>query len=182
MFGKEATMGEDRSYDRGRAWRGGDEEEGGQSGLSGTEAGPGQPHYGRYPGGESNGGVDYPSVEGRDVASGRGAENPIDRGAGSESGAVQEADEAARRRGDDLVEQDVRERLERNPMVDATEITVRVEMGRATLEGEVESRTARHLAEDIVESTGGVLAVDNRLTIRDTEGRPDPDPVSTPTL
>ena len=175
-------MGEDRSYDRGRAWRGGDEEEGGQSGLSGTDARPGQPQYGRYPGGESNGGVDYPEVEGHDRASDRGAENPIDRGAGSEAGAVQEADEAARRRGDDLVERDARERLERNPMLDAGEITLRVEAGHATLEGEVENRTARHLAGEIVEATGGVVAVDNRLTIRDTEGRPDPDPVATPTL
>jgi len=56
-------------------------------------------------------------------------------------------------------------------MLDAVDIRVRVEGGRATLEGEVESRTARYLAGEIVEATGGVLAIDNRLTIRDTEGR-----------
>ena len=59
-------------------------------------------------------------------------------------------------------------------------IKVIVEDGWVTLEGEVEDRTAKRLAEDIAEATSGVFDVHNRLRVRATG--PDPEPVKGPTL
>ena len=159
-------MARDRSYDRGRAWRGGNEEEGGYggSGLQGADSVLRRPRYGRYPGGASNGGVEYREVEGRD------RERRDFTGVGPRG----------YRRSDDRIAEDVCERFTRNPYLDASEVEVRVEEGEVTLEGEVENRTAKRLAEDIAEAASGVLDVHNRLRIRATG--PDPEPLDPPTL
>ena len=161
-------MGRDRSYDRGRAWRGGNEEEGGYggSGLQGSDAILQRPRYGRYPGGTSNGGVEYREVEGRDRA----------RGERSFAG----VGPRGYRRSDERIAEDVCERFTRHAYLDASEIEVEVKDGEVTLEGEVESRTAKRLAEDIAEAASGVLDVHNRLRIRATG--PDPEPLDPPTL
>jgi hypothetical protein len=172
-------MARDRSYDRGRAWRAGDEEEGGygQRGLEGTQYGLERPRYGRYPGGESNGGVDYPAWPGRDRPTGRGSQNPIDRGAGAYAG----VGPRGYRRSDERIAEDVNEGLTRNSRLDPSDVEVRVENGEVTLEGEVESRAAKRLAEDIAEAASGVFDVHNRLRIRNA-GRAEPDPIDPPTM
>ena len=53
--------------------------------------------------------------------------------------------------------------------VDGTEITVSVDSGEVTLDGVVENRAEKRLAEDCADSVPGVVDVHNRLSIR----RPD---------
>jgi osmotically-inducible protein OsmY len=53
--------------------------------------------------------------------------------------------------------------------VDGTEITVSVDNGEVTLDGIVENRAEKRLAEDCADSVEGVVDVHNRLRIR----RPD---------
>jgi osmotically-inducible protein OsmY len=50
-----------------------------------------------------------------------------------------------------------------DPRLDAREIDVRVHDGDVTLEGRVEDRAARRLAEDIAAAVPGVRDVFNRL-------------------
>lgn len=50
--------------------------------------------------------------------------------------------------------------------VDGTEITVSVDSGEVTLDGVVENRAEKRLAEDCADSVPGVLDVHNRLRIR----------------
>src|SRR5262245_31926190 len=54
-------------------------------------------------------------------------------------------------RRDSRIEEDVNERLTMHSMIDATDIEVSVENGEVTLRGQVDSRDARRLAEDIAE-------------------------------
>jgi hypothetical protein len=49
--------------------------------------------------------------------------------------------------------------------VDATDITVRVANGEVTLEGSVETRHMKRLAEDIAEDVPGVLDVHNNVRV-----------------
>jgi osmotically-inducible protein OsmY len=53
--------------------------------------------------------------------------------------------------------------------VDGTEITVSVDSGEVTLDGEVENRAEKRLAEDCADSVAGVVDVHNRLRIRQAE-------------
>ena len=72
-------------------------------------------------------------------------------------------------RSDQAILEDVCERLTRHGEVDASDITVRCEQREVTLEGTVEDRRAKRLAEDTAESVFGVRDVQNRLRIRDRE-------------
>jgi hypothetical protein len=174
-------MARDRSYDRGRAWRAGNEEEGGygQSGMQGDDAVLHRPRYGRSPDRPSNGGVEYREVERRGGGPGlaRDAENPSYRGSG---GPYANVGPRGYRRSDASILEDVSERFTQNAYLDASDVEVRVEEGEVTLEGTVENRTARRLAEDIAEATRGVLDVHNRLRVRATG--PDPEPAERTTL
>lgn len=69
------------------------------------------------------------------------------------------------RRSDARIEEDINERLTAHPAIDATDITVRVHDGEVTLEGQVDGRQAKRLAEDIADGVPGVHDVQNRLTI-----------------
>jgi len=69
------------------------------------------------------------------------------------------------RRSDDRIREDVCDRLSWNDEVDATEITVRVSNCEVTLEGTVETRHMKRLAEDISEDVPGVLDVHNKLRV-----------------
>jgi osmotically-inducible protein OsmY len=53
--------------------------------------------------------------------------------------------------------------------VDGTEITVSVDSGEVTLDGVVENRAEKRLAEDCADSVPGVVDVHNRLRIRQLE-------------
>lgn len=61
---------------------------------------------------------------------------------------------------------DVCERLTMHGQIDATDIEVRVEDGEVTLDGTVDSRRAKRLAENVAESVVSVRDVHNRLRIR----------------
>lgn len=69
------------------------------------------------------------------------------------------------RRSDDRVRESVSEELARHPGIDASEIEVRVENGRVTLAGKVDSRRSRRRAERCAEQCSGVAEVLNRLRI-----------------
>lgn len=53
--------------------------------------------------------------------------------------------------------------------VDGTEITVSVDNGEVTLDGVVENRAEKRLAEDCADSVPGVVDVHNRLRIRQAD-------------
>ena len=69
-------------------------------------------------------------------------------------------------RSDARIEEDVCEHLTHHGMLDATGIQVRVENGEVTLTGTVESRQAKRLAEDILDSISGVKDVHNQLRVQ----------------
>jgi len=71
------------------------------------------------------------------------------------------------RRSEQAIRDDVCERLTRHGELDASSISVRVEDGEVILEGTVESRIAKRMAEDAAESVSGVRDVQNRLRVRD---------------
>jgi hypothetical protein len=68
-------------------------------------------------------------------------------------------------RVDDRVHEDVCDRLTADPVVDATEIDVRVVRGEVTLEGEVRTRDQKRRAEHVAASAPGVCDVVNRLRL-----------------
>ncbi len=82
-------------------------------------------------------------------------------------------------RSDERIREDVCERLTRHGRIDATEIDVQVRSGEVTLTGTVESRQAKRMAEDTVESISGVKEVSNQLRVqeqgqRSPQGAPRP--------
>lgn len=68
------------------------------------------------------------------------------------------------RRSDARIRDDVCQWMADDPRLDAREIEVRVQDGDVTLEGRVEHRGARRLAEEIAAAVPGVRDVFNRLT------------------
>jgi osmotically-inducible protein OsmY len=69
------------------------------------------------------------------------------------------------RRSDATIREEICESLTDNPDLDASGIEVTVEGGEVTLTGTVDSRDARWLAEDLVESVAGVRDVHNQLRV-----------------
>lgn len=70
------------------------------------------------------------------------------------------------RRPDGRIREDVNERLTMHPEVDATDVEVEVQSGVVLLNGIVEDRAQKRLAEDIAEDVFGVLDIDNNLKVR----------------
>ncbi|MQP74670.1 BON domain-containing protein [Stenotrophomonas sp. MYb238] len=68
-------------------------------------------------------------------------------------------------RSDERITEDLNERLTDNDMLDASDISVQVADGVATLSGTVASRWMRHLAEDIADSCSGVKDIRNEITV-----------------
>ena len=68
-------------------------------------------------------------------------------------------------RSDDRILDDVCQRLTQHGMLDASDIQVEVHNGEVTLNGRVEDRRAKRMAEDTAESVTGVWDVHNNLTI-----------------
>ena len=68
-------------------------------------------------------------------------------------------------RSDERIREDVSDKLMEHPDLDASEIEVRVAQGEVTLSGSVDSRWAKRLAEDVVESCTGVRDVMNHLRV-----------------
>jgi len=69
------------------------------------------------------------------------------------------------RRSDDKIYQEIWELLSNNPDLDTSELQLHVESGEVTLTGTIDSRDARWLAEDLVNSVAGVREVTNRLKV-----------------
>jgi hypothetical protein len=69
------------------------------------------------------------------------------------------------RRSDERIREDVCNRLTEAGHVDAGDIGVRVENGEVTLEGTVDSRREKRLAEDLAAEVRGVRDVENRLRV-----------------
>lgn len=69
------------------------------------------------------------------------------------------------KRPDERIREDVCHTLERDHVVDATEIEVSVQNGVVTLSGHTETRSAKRRSEDIIENIAGVLDIRNELTV-----------------
>lgn len=69
------------------------------------------------------------------------------------------------RPSDERLREQICERLSADDEVDASEISVRVEDGEATLEGSTETRVQKHHAELIAAGVTGVSDVHNRLRV-----------------
>lgn len=69
-------------------------------------------------------------------------------------------------RTDERIREDVCDRLSWDDEVDATDVTVRVQNGEVTLEGSVETRHMKRLAEDLAEGVSGVTDVHNTLRVK----------------
>jgi hypothetical protein len=67
-------------------------------------------------------------------------------------------------RSDERILEDVSERLEEHGDLDASDVSVTVSGGEVTLEGAVDGRRSRRLAEDLAHSVSGVRDVHNRLS------------------
>lgn len=75
------------------------------------------------------------------------------------------------RRSDKIIYEDVCDTLMEDGYLDASDITVKVEDAEVTLEGKVQDRNHKRLAEQLAEHVRGVVDVHNRLEIR-KDGRP----------
>ncbi|WP_133364642.1 BON domain-containing protein [Qipengyuania sediminis] len=65
--------------------------------------------------------------------------------------------------------EDANERLTRDPHIDASRVTVTCKDNEITLEGTVDSRSAKRRAEDLVEDISGVKHVQNNLRVETRE-------------
>jgi len=70
-------------------------------------------------------------------------------------------------RSDDRIREDVCDRLTDDPLVDASEIEVRVSNQEVTLSGTADSRNERRLAEEVAESVSGVKHVQNNIRVNE---------------
>ncbi len=69
------------------------------------------------------------------------------------------------RRTDEAIREQVCDRMADSPVLDPTDVEVRVANGEVTLQGTVPSRHERRLAEDISDSVSGVVTVHNELRV-----------------
>ena len=105
---------------------------------------------------------------GRGLSKRRGARNPSGS-ASSESEAWQQPGPYSGMgpngyvRSDERIQEEVCDRLTRHGFIDARNIQVDVKNGEVTLAGTVNSRDAKRMAEDAVETVSGVQDVHNRL-------------------
>ncbi|MFC3287370.1 BON domain-containing protein, partial [Paracoccus aerius] len=72
-------------------------------------------------------------------------------------------------RSDDRIREDVSDRLSDDRHIDASDIEVSVSGGEVTLDGTVDSRSAKRHAEDLAESCSGVKHVQNNLRVKDRQ-------------
>ncbi|MBP7147110.1 MAG: BON domain-containing protein [Acidobacteria bacterium] len=85
-------------------------------------------------------------------------------------------------RSDDRLREDICERLSAHPLIDASEIEVNVANGEVTLEGTVESRRVRHMAEDVCDSVMGVRDIHNNLRVNRQMRRDPESPTGRPPI
>ncbi|MBI3965449.1 MAG: BON domain-containing protein [Chloroflexi bacterium] len=83
------------------------------------------------------------------------------------------------RRADERIREDICEILTHHGDLDASDVDIRVNEGEVTLEGTVESRHSKRLAEDLAEQVSGVQDVRNNLrvaTVQDDRWSPAASP------
>lgn len=73
-------------------------------------------------------------------------------------------------RSDDRIREDLNERLTEADDLDASDITVEVDNGVATLSGSVDHRWMKHRAEDLADACIGVSDVRNQIRVRNGVG------------
>ena len=73
-------------------------------------------------------------------------------------------------RSDERIREEINDRLTAHGLIDATDVECRVEGGEVTLTGFVDSRAAKHAAEDVAEEIHGVRDVHNHLRVRSQAG------------
>jgi len=73
------------------------------------------------------------------------------------------------KRSDERIQEDVCERLTQHGRLDARDIEVKVNDGEVTLTGTVDSRQAKRIAEDSLESVTGVREVHNQLRVQQNQ-------------
>jgi osmotically-inducible protein OsmY len=71
-------------------------------------------------------------------------------------------------RSDEKIKEDISEKLYHDSYIDASDIDITVSNGEVTLTGTVESREAKHRAEDMADSVTGVKDVTNNLKVNKT--------------
>ena len=70
------------------------------------------------------------------------------------------------KRSDEKIKDDVNERLEDHPRIDASNIEVQVNDGEVTLTGSVNDRYSKRLAEDVAQQCRGVKDVHNQIRVQ----------------
>lgn len=70
------------------------------------------------------------------------------------------------KRSDERITEDISDRLEQSGAIDATDIDVLVKDGKVTLEGKVDGKDQKRMAEDLAEACPGVRDVDNKLKVK----------------
>lgn len=70
------------------------------------------------------------------------------------------------RRADERIQEELNDRLTWDPSVDATDLTVKVSDGVATLSGHVRDRWMKRRAEDLADSIRGVHDVHNQIMVQ----------------
>jgi len=151
MSGGYGREGAGRYYGRGQSY-------GGQSYGSQSQS------YGGQSGGQSYGGRDRNWMErtGDRMASWFNDDDDRERTTGQFRGRGPKG----YRRSDERIREDVCDRLSDDPMLDASEIEVRVQNGEVTLEGSVSDRQDKRRAETLVESCSGVDHVQNNIRVQ----------------
>lgn len=93
-------------------------------------------------------------------------DKPSDRGRGAmRAGSFRGKGPKGYVRSDERIKEDVSDRLSDDDTLDASNITVEVSGGEVTLSGYVDSRQAKHTAEECAEQCAGVTHVQNNLRV-----------------
>lgn len=73
--------------------------------------------------------------------------------------------QAYERMSDDQIKEDIYDQLTKNPYIDASDIEIEVKDRHITLFGSVPDKVMKYSVEDIAESTPGVIAVLNKMSV-----------------
>lgn len=76
-------------------------------------------------------------------------------------------------RSDELLREIICEQLTDDPFIDASEVSVDVELGEVTLRGTVADRQQKYAIEDLVADIAGVNEIHNHVSVANNEGKVD---------
>lgn len=107
----------------------------------------------------------------RDVGRSYGSGSDLERWSSTAEQSFRGRGPRGYRRSDDRIREDICDRLTEDHDIDASDIEVRVEGGEVTLEGTVDERRLKWLAEEIASRCSGVLDVHNHLRVKRHQGQ-----------